>query len=543
MTKIATQNKELVLSIIGNVLNAMIRNSREFRVKLALSSSYIGIFFFGWYYFNIYLYPHQIKYIRRHERSRELLILTGAGHGKTVAMSFIAPMRQICRNRDIRILMISVTAVLAQKNGMLLREELENNHRLNKDFGKFYDRNPHRKWTNTGFQIIRDKKMKDFTVECAGFLKSITGSRYDIIYFDDIIDYLMMIEEKQRQKVKAEISGTILPRLVQNGIALAVGTRKHADDVYEYLMTEHHWPVLHDKSIIRFPKNPDGSDGWRVLELKEPRIDEDGMEVFFDIELTSDDQGECLCPELMPMLKLLRLRHKLKAVFYREFQNEIVDDEFTDFKMESLEKCRDFNRSYIDGNLTKEVRDRYKYIVIGVDPSLVTSTKEAEKRDTSYMVQKAIGVTKRNDREVIGYERFRGLSPKEKIEKFVDFYYRFNPDVCGFESNSFGTIYITMVLDEDKNIKIKPHHTGKKKSDVYEGVPGLSILVENQSISWPYATAEDRKRTDKILQEFHQLGMGKHDDIVMATWIADTRVQKLLTREARRRKRQKQLNK
>ena len=55
-----------------------------------------------------------------------------------------------------------------------------------------------------------------------------------------------------------------------------------------------------------------------------------------------------------------------------------------------------------------------------------------------------------------------------------------------------------------------------------------TLLFENGKIHFPYQTKLDREITDKILDEFGNIGytdkgiqgIGAHDDLVMAIWIA-----------------------
>ena len=95
------------------------------------------------------------------------------------------------------------------------------------------------------------------------------------------------------------------------------------------------------------------------------------------------------------------------------------------------------------------------------------------------------------------------------------------------EANMFQKIY-TESLKDETDMPVKPFITDKRKHQLEEGVPGLSILFENGKIKFPYATKEDKEITDMVLDEFRSIGwtehgvqgVSSHDDIVMSVWLA-----------------------
>jgi hypothetical protein len=57
-------------------------------------------------------------------------------------------------------------------------------------------------------------------------------------------------------------------------------------------------------------------------------------------------------------------------------------------------------------------------------------------------------------------------------------------------------------------------------------VPALSVLFENNKVILPSATERDRERLDPLINELFALGKARHDDTVMALWIAETWLRK-----------------
>jgi len=518
-------------------LTTLVMTYPQTRVKLAMQSLY----FYAWYYFNVVLYKHQKRWGDKLLKSRRALILGPAGHGKTELISKIIPAWLICKNRNSRNLFVSDSGGAtgtASKNAMLLKQELETNPRLIEDFGPFHSTNPRKckVWQQTIFQVIRDKKMKDATVQSIGILESITGGRFDNIIFDDIVDKDSARSATKRKNILEEVMTTLIPRLEPNGIAWMIGTRKHFDDIYSHLIKNPSWDVMIDRAIIREPED------WEIIKLEDPIIREDGSEQWHKVVIHSEDKGECFCEQLRSMEELLLLRYELTPRFFNpEYQNEITDDETSDFKLAWLEQCRNESKSYIAGRLTDEIRSKYIGIFVGIDPSLAINKQEAEVKDTSYMVQIALGLTRDGTRELLAMDRFRGLSPADKMERVKSFYYRIFPTYCAAETNSFGTIYHWNLVN-NHGMKIFEHKTGLNKTDPTIGVPSLSILFQHGKIILPYKTPEDKQKTDTLINEFHSFGSTESNDIVMATWIADTLIERYLAGQARKRKQKNKIN-
>jgi len=496
----------------------------ETRRKLADHS----IRFFAWYYLGFDLSECQERWIYEMIRTRRGLVLAPAGHGKTEAIAHVLVLWLVARNRNLRILITMKSEDLAIKSIKVIKQELETNQRLIADYGSFYD--PANVWQARAITVRRDANLKDATVEAVGMLGAITGSRFDVIIFDDIIDVLSVQSESVRTKTEDYVDGTLIPRLEPNGVVWAIGTRKHYDDIYNHFLKNPIWICVEEKAIIREPAK------WGIVKRKEPIVLDDGTEQWYEAVIYSDDQGECLWDDRWSIKILLLHRFTIgTVVFDREYQNKIVSDETALFKLAWLEQCRDETRSYVSGQLSVNQKSQYVAIIQGVDPSLIVSKKEAEAKDSDYMVVATIGLRSDGKRDLLHLFRDRGLSPAmvENMIKVV--YYQFDPQYCLLESNSFGAIHAHNLI-ENTGMKLVRHHTGVLKQDLYKGVPSLSVLFENAKFSLPYATPKDQQLTDIFINEFYRLGSEAHDDIVMAMWIAESGISRFLTSQAARRR-------
>lgn len=540
-SQLRTRRTTIQLSIVAHALAIILSATAAARVFLAKHS----VMFFARYYLSIQLAIHQEVWAQFFLRTRRGQILACRGHGKTELTSKLLILWLIVRNRNVRIKLVCSAAELATLNAMVVREELEQNERLKADFGDFYHPKYCRQWTQSKFTVIRKKNLKDPTVDAIGIDSKTTGGRCDYLILDDLIDTDMVNTADLIAKTLAKVRETLLPLLVPNGSAWMIGTRKHFDDIYAWALKSKVWRTLVAPAIKRYPER------YEYIDLVEPKILDDYTEQWVDVRIhTHDDsgkpldQGEVLWDSEWPMKRLLLQKYELGSLaFNREYQMEVVSDEFAQFKRGWLEQCRDEQMSYVIGDMTPEQRSQYVFIGQGVDPSLKTKKSEAEKSKSDFMVQIGGGLTRRGERHLLMYDRERGRTPDEVFTAISNFNTRLLMPVCCIESNSFGEIYAYKVKTESA-IKVKEHQTtGTNKHDPQAGVFGLSALFETRRIRLPYRTDEDKRITDVIIDELHSYPAGVHDDIVMALWILDTLFQRFLIAQARRRKQQQQREK
>jgi hypothetical protein len=512
-------------------LETVVLMVRRLRVLLAEHS----IVFFAWYYLGIRLALHQEIWAHLIILAKWLLMLCPRDHGKTEVASKIYPLWRICKNRNIRIVMLTKASDLATRNSMLIRGELRENTKLIADFGVFYDHEKSGVWQQSKWQVIRSKTMKDPTFTAIGIDAAGTGNRCDLLIGDDVIDEDSVRNPDVISKIITLIKGTYFPLVAKTGQILFIGTRKNFNDLYGHLMKQPGWRVLIQKGVLRMPA------AWHIEHLKEPWIDENGFERFERVVIDGPDRGKVLWPEARPIEWLLEQRMIMGTpIWEREIQNNPVDEETAMFKQAELEQCRDESMSYVAGILPDEVRSRYVVIMHGVDPSLVTEKKHAEKTDSDYMVQIAIGLTREGRRDILAIDRIRGLSPDQVEKRIKEFYVRFNPYRCAIEKNAFGIIHAHNLI-EGTDMRIHKHHTGLNKNDPYEGVPHLSALFENVKYRLPYATDYDKEITDAFIAELHAFGSDVHDDQVMAAWITEYVILRYLAWKAGQRKMQERV--
>ena len=486
--------------------------------------------FFDSYYCDMRWAAHREKWLETFDAASKkakdtrqkgaLMLLAPRDHGKTEACITIA-VRAICLNRDIRILWISESQGQAEKRMRRVKAVLEN-PKVVEDwcgapelgFGpwKVSDEN---RWMATQVYVHRQRQSVDPTIEAVGSSGAVTGGHFDLIICDDLEDDRTTYSLAQRQKTRDWWRGTCRPMLVKSGCILVVATRKHHDDLYSHFLEDSTFQVVQDKAIRKMPKS------HRFLTEK----DENGREILTGIKIEGD--SEVLWPEERPIDYLLRERHAIgQRLFSREFLNEVVDDATAAIRWEWIREAMEKGKNMSLGEIPHNAPGLD--IVQGWDFALVTDVRKAESRDTDY----SVGVTWARDdngmRYLLSIKRVRGLSEANLHRVVINEYARFGDKVrlVSVERNNFGELHY-LGLKRTTDMPLKPHlTTGKAKADPWEGVPSLSAIFENGKVVFPSRTPEDREAIDPLCSELWGLGRERHDDTVLAVWIAECQLRK-----------------
>jgi phage terminase large subunit-like protein len=504
---------------------AKLLESSEGRRVLAAQSSV----FFDTYYCGMRYAPHRERWLdafevnmaraKQEQQKGALLLLAPRDHGKTEACVTTA-VRAICLNRDIRILWISESQGQAEKRMRRVKAVLES-AKVQEDwcgdpdqgFGPFRVSDEDR-WMATQVYVHRTLQSVDPTLEAVGSGGSVTGGHFDLIMCDDLEDDRTTFSQAQRQKTREWFRGTVRPMLVKGGMIIVVGTRKHHDDLYGHFLDDSTFRVLEDKAISRMPES------HKFLLEK----DENGREIMTGIDIQGE--SEVLWEDERPIDYLLRERHAVGVrLFNREFQNEVVDDSSAAIRWEWI---RDAIARGRELSLYQVPNVPDLDIVQGWDFALVTDVRKAETRDTDYSVGITWGRDANGVRYLLGIRRVRGLSQANLHREVISEYTKFGSRirVVSVERNNFGELHY-LGLKRSSDLPLRPHlTTGKNKADPWDGVPSLSALFENGKVVFPSRTPEDREAIDALCNELWGLGRERHDDCVMALWIAEVQLRK-----------------
>jgi len=161
--------------------------------------------------------------------------------------------------------------------------------------------------------------------------------------------------------------------------------------------------------------------------------------------------------------------------------------------------------------------------------------------DTDYNVGFTIGLDKDGDRHILDIVRVRHLKTYRRILKLMEEKaLAYKARIMIVENNSFQRIF-EQELAMTTALPIYGHTTGREKSDLIDGVPGLRILLENKKYHIPRGSSHSVSVVDTWISECEAFGwqddtltgVGEHDDTVMAWWFAEIGMKRLTERPSR----------
>ena len=210
------------------------------------------------------------------------LVLLPRDHGKSAYVGYRCAW-EVLRNPDVRILYISSTANLAEKQLKFIKDILTSKiftfywpEYVNRDEGK------REKWTGSEISIDHPKRkiegIRDPTIFTGGLTTSLTGLHCDIAVLDDCVVQENAYIEDGRKKVEEQYS---LLASIEGSEARewVVGTRYHPKDLYQ---------TLSDMQEDEFDKTGTVIGTRNVYETFERRVEDHG-----------DGTGEFLWPRTM----------------------------------------------------------------------------------------------------------------------------------------------------------------------------------------------------------------------------------------------------
>ena len=371
--------------------------------------------------------PFHVAMMRFQFLHPDNLQLAFRGSGKTTTCTVTKIIHLLCKNRNIRIGLVSKTVGYAGEILKQIKAHLENNERLIELFGTFYDPKSNNKWSETEIEVVgRTGRMKEPNVKALGIESLHGGPHFDVIIEDDIVDEKNAATALQRGKLKKLMHQTLLPMLeppdgkVQHrGEHHRLGTRYHYDDYWGHLIATE---CKHSHQIIRALVN--GKSPW---------------------------------PEKFPAKFFVKIRNTVGLiVFNAQYQN---DTEAMKGEIFLYDHCQRLDEDAFPSK-KKGLR-----IFMGVDLAI----SEEESSDMFAIV--VIGVAKDRSAYYVldyyeGHLRFR-----QQVSKVYELADRWKPLSIGVETNQYQKALYHELKDvqEERNASGKPEyvfrpiHTDKDK--------------------------------------------------------------------------------
>lgn len=352
------------------------------------------------------------QWLSRKDGKDHQLVLMPRDHGKSRYVALYA-LWEITRNPAIRILYISSTANLAEKQLGFIKDIMQSSL-----YRKYWpemtheDEGKRKKWTNSEIMVDHPKRVeegiRDPTIMTAGLEKSITGLHFDLAILDDVVVQENAYTEEGRDKVKRQYS---LLASIEGADAkeVCVGTRYHPADLYADLLAMEFVPV-----------DSDGEEGepQKIYEIFERQVEDAG-----------DGTGQFLWPvqvsgtgQKFGFDRNILAKKKAKYIDQTQFRAQYYNDP-NDSSSAAIgrERFQYFDPAYLkyDGRYWN-IQGRRLNLVAAVDFSYSTRLR------ADYTAIAVVGIDADRRYYILEIDRFKTAEIKEYYKRILDLYMKWD---------------------------------------------------------------------------------------------------------------------
>ncbi len=219
-------------------------------------------------------------------------------HGKSEIFCLAYPLRRICEDPNVRILIVQKTATEAEKTLQVIKTELEKNLALKRYYAAHWketvgqrdisnatgavDREGRKEsaWQQRRIYCKRSRVGKDPTVEAVGVGGAITGGHFDVIILDDVEDEENTKTPERLKSLREWFTGTIMQLREPATKLVVVGTFKTAaQDIYNFILGNPSWACKvvsaissHELSDIEYQPIYDGEGVLVDVVVRTPGV-------------------------------------------------------------------------------------------------------------------------------------------------------------------------------------------------------------------------------------------------------------------------------
>lgn len=313
-----------------------------------------------------------------------LLFLAPRGFAKSYICSFFFPLWLALYNKKTDIFLVSATISLAENLLRKIRNEIENNELILKDFGDM--KSP--KWTEGTLILSNGVQL---TAKGRGF--QIRGFRPDMVICDDLEDEEVIYSKDQRDKTEHWFYRTLLPALKPSQGLLYVGTKLHQFALIAKLEKKEEFTKRFYKAL---------TDGKSIWEAQ------------------------------FPTEYLKKLKSEMGSyAFEAEYQNNPISLEDQPVKPHMLDDVR--------------IRGEMDSLVLAVDPAISEKTSSDERAFVLIGRYKdEHGIT--GFREV--YSETGRWPIYDQVKRIIDIYKKYEPTRVIIEEVAFQRVYRDILLQE-----------------------------------------------------------------------------------------------
>ena len=190
-------------------------------------------------------------------------------HGKSEIFCIAYPLRRICEDPNVRILIVQKTATEAEKTLQVIKHELESNRALKVFYADHWQQTVQQRdisnaagaiyragnregaWQQRRIYCKRTRRGKDPTVEAVGVGGAITGGHFDVIILDDVEEDENTRTQERLDTLRAWFTGTILQLREPQTKIIVVGTLKTSGpDINNFIRQNPLWNCHIESAIL-----------------------------------------------------------------------------------------------------------------------------------------------------------------------------------------------------------------------------------------------------------------------------------------------------
>jgi len=442
---------------------------------------------------------HHVEWGLLINRFRFLSIIAARDHGKSYFFSLAYPIWRAYRysrfspNRYDRFgklgYLFSMNSERASELLEIIKDEVEGNDYLR---DRLYPDDKDN-WSKRTLKFKTGAKLR-----ARGFGSGVRGAHPGYIVCDDVVKDNVLYSEVQRERNKEYFDAVIMNMLIPKGQICVVGTPFHYKDLYSKFQPQ---TKEQEASFEKMYKE----NGW--VFARYPAIDND---------------GKFLWTERYNHRELARKKKQLgNLVFSREMLCMPITSDSSLFPLRLLQKAFIGTEHYrLVGNV-EAFGIKFKRVITGGDFAMSAEV------GADYTTFTTWGEDDFRNRWLVNMFHEKGVGFYQQITALKTIGKMFRPDLMVLEENNFQAIY-SEVMKFETSLPIKSYTTGRTKSNLYNGVPGMVLHFENNRIKLPRGDEYSINMTNKMVNEFNHIGftdkgiqgIGEHDDIVMSTWLA-----------------------
>ena len=437
----------------------------------------------------------------RQEAKTHQLLLLPRDHGKSRMIAFRVAW-EITRRPDIRILYVSATSHLAEKQLKFIKDILTSDiyrrywpEMVNEEEGK------RERWTNTEIAIDHPKRkeegIRDATVFTGGLTTSLTGLHCDVAVMDDVVVYENAYTDEGRNRVQSQYS---LLASIQGGDASvwACGTRYHPKDLYSELIDMHE--DVYDENNEVVDKEP----VYEVFERAVENVGDGTGEFLWPIQIRSDGKKFGFDQKILARKRAQYLdRTQFRAQYYND-PNDPGDMRIDRGKFQYYDK-----KHMVNQNGSWWYRDRKLNVFAAVD----FAYSESARADYTAIV--VIGIDRDGYIYVLDIDRFKTDKISEYFKHILDLHIKWDFRKLSAEITAAQRAIVSQLKDHIRSygmhLSVVDHKPTRHQGSKEERLAAILEPRYDNDTVWHYKGGNCQVLEDELI-----LSHPPHDDVMDA---------------------------